>query len=106
MLLVDATTLPSGRRGFAATLIEGGMVLIHGGCDATMETVYSDGWILDTTKNPMVWTAVPQLSQLGPRRDHFAAAFGSSVVFGFGMLLIYLNTSIRILTCMFFRLWQ
>lgn len=85
MLLVDATTLPSGRRGFAATLIEGGSVLIHGGCDATMQNVYSDGWILDTSKNPMVWTPVPQLSQLGPRRDHFAAAYGSSVVFGFGM---------------------
>jgi hypothetical protein len=84
LLSVANTTLPTPRRGFAAALLETGMVIIHGGADATLETTYSDGWILDTTQNPMVWSAVPQLSQLGSRRDHLAVATGQGVLFAFG----------------------
>ncbi|OSX57606.1 hypothetical protein POSPLADRAFT_1049841 [Postia placenta MAD-698-R-SB12] len=81
---VSASSLPDPRRGFAATLVDGGKVVIQGGADAQLQTSYSDGWILDTTKSPMVWTSVSALSELGPRRDHFAVALGSQVLFGFG----------------------
>ncbi|KAI0925533.1 hypothetical protein AcV5_008246 [Taiwanofungus camphoratus] len=83
-LSVADASLPSPRRGFASTLLDGGKILIQGGADAQMQTTYSDGWILDTTQSPMVWTAVGALSQLGPRRDHFAVGLGSEVIFGFG----------------------
>ena len=81
---VDNTTLPSPRRGFAAVVLSDGRILIHGGSDAVLQTTYSDGWILDTTKDPIVWTQVDSLSALGPRRDHMAVAIGSVVMFGFG----------------------
>jgi hypothetical protein len=84
-LSVENTSLPPPRRGFAATIIDGGKVVIHGGADALLQTTYSDGWILDTTQNPMTWTAVQQLSQLGARRDHLAVAVGKTVLFAFGM---------------------
>ena len=81
---VDNATLPPGRRNFAAVVLSDGRILIHGGSDAVLQTTYSDGWILDTTKDPMVWIQVDSLSILGPRRDHMVVAIGSVVVFGFG----------------------
>ncbi len=81
---VANTTLPSPRRGFAAAILGDGKVLIQGGADADMQTVFSDGWVLDTTQRPMSWTAVDALSEVGPRRDHFAVAVGSEVIIGFG----------------------
>ncbi len=83
-LTVSDTSLPSPRRAFAATLLDNGKILIHGGADAALQSTYADGWILDTTQNPMTWTNVSQLAQLGPRRDHFAVGLGSTVIFGFG----------------------
>ncbi|GBE87851.1 hypothetical protein SCP_1200760 [Sparassis crispa] len=83
-LSVSNASVPSPRRGFAATLLEGGQVVIHGGADAEMQTTLSDGWVLDTTRSPMVWSSIDTLSQLGPRRDHFAVGLGSQVLFGFG----------------------
>jgi hypothetical protein len=81
---VDNTTLPSRRRNFAAVLLSDGRILIQGGSDAVLQTTYSDGWILDTTKDPMVWVQTDSLSALGPRRDHMVVAIGSVVIFGFG----------------------
>ncbi|KDR78836.1 hypothetical protein GALMADRAFT_244433 [Galerina marginata CBS 339.88] len=78
------TSLPSPRMAFAAVLIVGGKIIIHGGCDAHLQTNFADGWVLDTTQNPMTWTEIPALSQLGARRDHFAVASGNQVIFGFG----------------------
>ena len=78
---------------FAATSISNGKVLIHGGCDVSVQTNVADGWILDTTQNPMTWTQVAALSQVGTRRDHFAVSLGDLVVFGFGKFfkdLIYI----------------
>ncbi|KAH9886999.1 hypothetical protein C8Q73DRAFT_668950 [Cubamyces lactineus] len=83
-LSVSSSNLPSPRRGFAATVLDDGRVLIQGGADATMQNVFSDGWVLDTTQSPMVWSTVDALTQVGPRRDHFAVALGSDVLFGFG----------------------
>ena len=84
LVRINNTTLPTGRRNFAAVVLSDGRILIHGGSDAVLQTTYSDGWILDTTKDPMVWTQVDSLSVLGPRRDHMAVAIGSVVIFGFG----------------------
>ena len=81
---IDNTTLPTGRRNFAAVVLSDGRILIHGGSDAVLQTTFSDGWILDTTKNPMAWTHVDALSNLGSRRDHMVVAIGSVVIFGFG----------------------
>lgn len=81
---VSNTLVPPPRRGFAAALVDSGQVLIHGGADADLQNSLQDGWILDTTKTPMEWTAVSTLSQLGPRRDHFAVGLGTVVIFGFG----------------------
>ncbi|KII85112.1 hypothetical protein PLICRDRAFT_45232 [Plicaturopsis crispa FD-325 SS-3] len=81
---VSTSSLPSPRRAFAAVLLGSGKILIHGGSDEAFASTYSDGWILDTTQNPMTWASVEALSQLGARRDHFAAAVGSKVMFGFG----------------------
>ncbi|KAF9485129.1 hypothetical protein BDN70DRAFT_917084 [Pholiota conissans] len=78
------TAVPSPRVAFAAVLIEDGKILIHGGCDASFQTNINDGWVLDTTQNPMTWTIVDGLSQLGGRRDHFAVHSGGQVIFGFG----------------------
>ena len=82
---INTTTLPSGRRNFASVVLPDGRILIHGGSDAVSQTAYSDGWVLDTTKDPMVWTQVDSLSALGPRRDHMVAAIGSVIIFGFGV---------------------
>lgn len=86
-LSISGSSLPSPRRGFASTLLEDGKLLIQGGADATLQNLYSDGWILDTTQNPMVWSSVSALSQVGARYDHFAVTDGSQVMFGFGKLL-------------------
>ncbi|KAJ3533256.1 hypothetical protein NM688_g7307 [Phlebia brevispora] len=81
---ISSSTVPSSRRGFAATLVDGGKVVIHGGADADMQTTYDDGWVLDTSQSPMSWSSVSVLAQLGPRRDHSAVGLGSLVLFGFG----------------------
>ena len=86
---IDTTALPSARRNFAAVVLSDGRILIHGGSDAVLQTTYSDGWILDTTKDPMVWAQVDSLSTLGPRRDHMAVAIGSAVMFAFGGYSVY-----------------
>ncbi|KAK7050849.1 hypothetical protein VNI00_004960 [Paramarasmius palmivorus] len=83
-LTIATGTLPNPRRAFAAVLIEGGKIIIHGGCDALFQTTYSDGWILDLSQNPPTWTEVGSLSQIGQRRDHFAVSSGDQVIFGFG----------------------
>ncbi|OCH93032.1 hypothetical protein OBBRIDRAFT_378631 [Obba rivulosa] len=83
-LSVSNASVPSPRRGFAAALMDDDKVVIHGGADAALQTSYDDGWVLDTTQSPMVWSSVSALSQLGSRRDHLAVAKGSQVIFGFG----------------------
>lgn len=87
---VSDTTLPTPRRGFVAAALDNGKVLIQGGADADMQNVFSDGWVLDTTQSPMVWSTVAALSEVGPRRDHFAVAVGSEVMFGFGAYTVVL----------------
>lgn len=82
-LTVVSGTLPNPRRAFAAVLLEGGKILIHGGSDVSFQTTYADAWILDTSQSPPVWTEV-DLSQIGARRDHFAISYGSFVIFGLG----------------------
>lgn len=79
------SSLPPPRRAFAAALLSDGNILIHGGSDAALQNNFDDGWILDTSQNPMVWTQISVLSQLGARRDHFAVSSGSQVIFGFGL---------------------
>ena len=81
---VSTTSLPTPRRGFAAAALDNGKVLIQGGANVDMQTVYGDGWILDTTQTPMTWTSIDILSQVGQRRDHFAVAAGTEVLIGFG----------------------
>ena len=81
---IDQSSLPSPRSSFAYVLLDDGRVLIQGGTDATFQAAFVDGWILDPSKNPMTWTLVPALSQLGGRKDHFAINAGGQVVFGFG----------------------
>ena len=83
-LPVSTATLPPWRLDFASVVLTGDEVLIHGGADSTLETSFSDGWILDTTVNPAGWTNVTALSALGPLRDHFAFPIGVQVLIGFG----------------------
>jgi N-acetylneuraminic acid mutarotase len=89
LLSVSDTSLPSPRRAFVAVLLANGKILIHGGSDAVFQNTYADGWILDTSQTPMVWTKVDALSQLGPRRDHLAISYGNQVIFAFGMFDSY-----------------
>ena len=86
LLSTSNATLPNPRRAFAATLLVNGKVLIHGGGDAALQQNYADGWILDTSSDPMTWTNIESLTQLGARRDHFAVPVnsGHQVLFGFG----------------------
>jgi hypothetical protein len=84
VITTATTSLPSPRVAFAAVLIEGGKIIIHGGSDAAFQTNFRDGWVLDTSQNPMTWTVVEGLSQLGGRRDHLAVPSGGQVIFGFG----------------------
>ncbi|KIY64993.1 hypothetical protein CYLTODRAFT_445636 [Cylindrobasidium torrendii FP15055 ss-10] len=81
---LSGDSFPRPRRAFATTVIDDDKVLIHGGSDATFQTTYSDGWILDLAANPPAWSQAQALSQIGPRRDHFAFNTGSYVLFGFG----------------------
>lgn len=83
ILNCSTDSLPTPRRAFAATSA-GSKVIIHGGTDAAMQSTYSDGWILDPTVTPCVWSPVNALGQLGARKDHFAVESGNSIVFGFG----------------------
>ena len=80
----SASSFPSPRVAFAAVLISDGKILIHGGSDSSFQNNFDDGWVLDTTQNPMTWTAVDALSQLGGLRDHFAVSSSDVVIFGFG----------------------
>jgi len=80
----DTSSLPSPRVAFAAASIPSGRVIIQGGCDSGFQTNFADGWVLDTTTNPWKWSSIDALSQVGPRRDHFAVSFGAQVIFGFG----------------------
>ena len=84
LALVEGSNLPSPRAAFAVVLLDDGRILIQGGTDAAFETNLADGWILDPSTSPLTWTAVPALSSVGPRRDHFAFNAGGQVVFGFG----------------------
>jgi hypothetical protein len=85
---INATgTSPSPRRNFAATMINNGKILIHGGTSSIGDTpnqLLSDGFILDTSQQPMTWSGVPNLSSLGPRTDHLIASSGNQVLFAFG----------------------
>ncbi len=90
----DTSALPSPRIAFAATYIGGGLILIHGGSGADLQSCFMDGWILDTTR--WTWTRVDALSQIGAKRDHFAVTIGGQVIFGFGKhrrLFIFLKRS-------------
>jgi len=81
---VSTDSLPFPRRGFAATAIGQGKILIQGGSDVNLQNNLDDGWILDTSKSPAVWVPVDRLSYIGPRRDHYAVYLNGFVVFGFG----------------------
>lgn len=81
---IDGSNLPSPRAAFAVVLLDDGRILIQGGTDASFQTNFADGWILDPSTNPMTWTVVPALSQVGARRDHFAISNTGQVVFAFG----------------------
>ncbi|KAH7913774.1 hypothetical protein BJ138DRAFT_1145234 [Hygrophoropsis aurantiaca] len=83
-LSIDGNSLPSSRRDFAAVVLDNGNVLIQGGGDAQLENTFSDGWILNTNQNPMVWQPVAALEQIGARKDHFAVQIAGQVIFGFG----------------------
>lgn len=84
VLFTANESLPSPRRDFAAVVLPNGHIIIHGGGDAQLQTTYSDGWILDTNRNPMVWHTVAALAQLGQRKDHLAVQAGGYVLFCFG----------------------
>ena len=82
--------IPIPRRGFASALLSDGKILIHGGADAAIQTLYSDAAILDTTHTPMTWSSIAGLSDtLGPRVGHFAVPLHDQILFGFGM---YINS--------------
>ncbi|KAG6373388.1 hypothetical protein JVT61DRAFT_6537 [Boletus reticuloceps] len=83
-LSISNKSLPSPRRDFAAVVLSNGRVLIHGGGDTQLQTTYSDGWILDTGQDPMVWNSVAALTQLGQRKDHSAVQASGCVLFCFG----------------------
>ena len=86
LILTSNGSLPSPRRAFAATVLYNNNVLIHGGGDEALQQNYNDGWVLNTSSDPMTWTEVQTMTQLGGRRDHFAVAVqsGYQVLFGFG----------------------
>ena len=84
VIQTSTNSLPSPRIAFAAAPLNDGGILIHGGNDASLQANFADGWILDTSQSTMGWTQIKALSQLGARRDHFAAPQGDLVLFGFG----------------------
>lgn len=85
-LQVDPSSVPTPRRAFAAVAIDNNKILIQGGSDINLQTNLDNGWILDVSKNPAVWTSVDALTQVGLRRDHFAVFSNGQVIFGFGYL--------------------
>ncbi|KAH8831496.1 hypothetical protein DL96DRAFT_835239 [Flagelloscypha sp. PMI_526] len=82
--IATAGTAPGGRRAFACTLFDKQSIFVHGGSDASRQTVYSDGWRLDLSQSTWTWSSIPSLSELGARTDHFAVAYGNEIIFGFG----------------------
>jgi hypothetical protein len=76
--------VPTPRRDFAYTLLGDGRVFIHGGADATIQTVYSDAAILDVNQTPMRWSAIGGFEQVGARHDHMAVGIGGQVLIAFG----------------------
>ncbi|KAF9467985.1 hypothetical protein BDZ94DRAFT_1318108 [Collybia nuda] len=84
LLNISHSPLPSPRRAFVAVHMGNGKILIHGGSDASLQNNLADGWILDTSQTPMVWSEIDTLSRLGARRDHFAISYGAQIIFGFG----------------------
>jgi N-acetylneuraminic acid mutarotase len=85
---VDSSSLPQPRRAFAAVAIGQGKILMQGGSDANLQNNMNDGWVLDTSKDPAVWTQVAELTQLGARRDHYAILSNGLVIFGFGRFFL------------------
>lgn len=81
---IAGSSFPSPRRAFAVVILDDGKILIQGGADASLQNVFSDAWILDTTQSPMVWSVLEELSLFGPRYDHFAVATGPQVILGSG----------------------
>ncbi|KAJ1307516.1 hypothetical protein OPQ81_001614 [Rhizoctonia solani] len=79
-----AGSTPISRRDFAYTVLGDGRVFLHGGADATLQTVYSDAAILDVSKSPMQWSAVGGFEQIGARYNHMAVGIGSQVLIAFG----------------------
>ncbi|KZS92437.1 hypothetical protein SISNIDRAFT_486471 [Sistotremastrum niveocremeum HHB9708] len=79
--------VPAPRRNFAAVVLDGDKILIQGGVSdagSTPQSFLSDGAVLDTKQNPMVWTSVPALTLVEGRIDQVAFAVGTSVFFCFG----------------------
>ena len=77
--------VPSPRRNFAIALLSNNQILIHGGGDATLQNLYSDGAILNLQMTPISWVSAPALGDtLGAFIDHMAIGVGNSVLFGFG----------------------
>lgn len=83
-LQVDLNSLPAPRRAFVAVAIGNENILIQGGSDINLQVNFDDGWILDVSKNPAIWTRVDALTQVGPRRDHCAFSSNGQVIFAFG----------------------
>ncbi|KAG2146140.1 uncharacterized protein EDB93DRAFT_1286409 [Suillus bovinus] len=83
-ITLSNSTIPNPRRDFAAVVLATGEILIHGGGDGELQTTYGDGWILNTTQNPMVWQEVQSLQQLGARKNHLAVQCNGQVLFAFG----------------------
>lgn len=91
LLQVDPGSVPESRRAFAAAVIAGGKILIQGGSDENLQTNFDDGWILDTSKEPAIWTRIEQLTQIGARRDHCAISSNGQVFFAFGKKFLLLR---------------
>ncbi|PPQ63850.1 hypothetical protein CVT24_009063 [Panaeolus cyanescens] len=86
LVSTETTNFPAPRMAFASTILPGKRILIHGGSDSLLQNNMEDGWILDTNADPMSWSRVDALSQIGARRDHFVVAVGNQTIFGFGYL--------------------
>ncbi|KAG8979789.1 hypothetical protein FRB90_007961, partial [Tulasnella sp. 427] len=86
LMVAEGDEIPSPRKNFALAVLPNNTLLIHGGCDSSMQTYYSDGFTLDFNTNPPTWTSLPSevSDALGPRIDHLAVGVGKNVIFGFG----------------------
>ncbi|KAF8754213.1 Galactose oxidase, central domain [Rhizoctonia solani] len=71
--------VPTPRREFACTVLGDGRVFLHGGADATLQTVYSDAAILDVSRTPMRWSTIGGFEEIGARRNHMAVASSPAV---------------------------